>query len=111
LAPPTPIRAESVALVGPSVRLDPEIHAFRRDLADVALAEQIISSHYAEPLDRALTRPVILRAGPSETAQDLGKLRPGDCFAMLDNSLGWAWGYAGRDRRVGYVPGNAVGPA
>jgi hypothetical protein len=22
---------------------------------------------------------------------------------MLDDSVGWAWGYAGRDRRVGYV--------
>jgi hypothetical protein len=22
---------------------------------------------------------------------------------MLDDSLGWAWGYAGSDRRVGYV--------
>ena len=24
-------------------------------------------------------------------------------FEMLDDSLGWAWGYAGSDRRVGYV--------
>jgi len=23
---------------------------------------------------------------------------------MLDDSLGWAWGYAGEDQRVGYVP-------
>ena len=22
---------------------------------------------------------------------------------MLDDSLGWAWGYAGEERRVGYV--------
>jgi hypothetical protein len=22
---------------------------------------------------------------------------------MLDDSLGWAWGYAGDERRVGYV--------
>ena len=27
---------------------------------------------------------------------------------MLDNSLGWAWGYAGADKRVGYVLGEAV---
>jgi hypothetical protein len=27
---------------------------------------------------------------------------------MLDNSLGWAWGYAGADKRVGYVRGEAV---
>ena len=27
---------------------------------------------------------------------------------MLDDSLGWAWGYAGEDRRVGYVPSEAL---
>jgi hypothetical protein len=27
---------------------------------------------------------------------------------MLDNSLGWAWGYAGDDKRVGYVRSDAV---
>jgi hypothetical protein len=30
---------------------------------------------------------------------------------MLDDSLGWAWGYAGKDRRVGYVASEALGPA
>jgi hypothetical protein len=28
---------------------------------------------------------------------------------MLDNSRGWAWGYAGEERRVGYVRGEALG--
>jgi len=28
---------------------------------------------------------------------------------MLDDSLGWAWGYAGDDRRVGYVESSALG--
>jgi hypothetical protein len=27
---------------------------------------------------------------------------------MLDESLGWAWGYAGSDRRVGYLPDEAL---
>jgi hypothetical protein len=27
---------------------------------------------------------------------------------MLDDTLGWAWGYAGEDRRVGYVRSGAV---
>ena len=27
---------------------------------------------------------------------------------MLDDSLGWAWGYAGKDRRVGYVRERAL---
>ena len=98
-------------MTGPSVRLDPATHAFRRDLADVALADRVISSHYAEPLERVLTAPATLRDGPSAEAQAIVELQRGDRFAMLDNSLGWAWGYAGQDRRVGYVPGEAVGPA
>ncbi len=27
---------------------------------------------------------------------------------MLDDTLGWAWGYAGEDRRVGYVESEAL---
>ena len=29
---------------------------------------------------------------------------------MLDDSLGWAWGYAGKERRVGYAPSAALAP-
>jgi len=51
-----------------------------------------------------------LRARPSDEAEALIELKPGDPFAMLDNSLGWAWGYAGKKRRVGYVRAVDVGP-
>jgi hypothetical protein len=27
---------------------------------------------------------------------------------MLDESVGWAWGYAGKERRVGYVRSGAL---
>jgi hypothetical protein len=37
------------------------------------------------------------------------ELEPGERFAMLDDSLGWAWGYAGEERRVGYVSSDALG--
>jgi hypothetical protein len=30
---------------------------------------------------------------------------------MLDDSVGWAWGYAGPERRVGYVTSEALAPA
>ena len=36
-------------------------------------------------------------------------LEPDDPFSLLDDTLGWAWGYAGRDRRVGYVRSEALG--
>ena len=34
---------------------------------------------------------------------------PGEPFLMLDDSRGWAWGYAGAKRRVGYVDSRALG--
>jgi hypothetical protein len=39
----------------------------------------------------------------------LRELSPGEPFLLLDDSVGWAWGYAGEDRRVGYVRSEAVG--
>ncbi|MBA3510979.1 hypothetical protein [Sphingomonas sp.] len=50
-----------------------------------------------------MTSAATLRAGPGDEAEALIELEAGDSFAMLDNSLGWAWGYGGKQRRVGYV--------
>ncbi|HEX6218001.1 MAG TPA: SH3 domain-containing protein [Sphingomicrobium sp.] len=78
-------------------------------MADVALAGRVIASHYAEPLARKLAAQAVLRALPMGGSEALRDLDSGDPFAMLDNSLGWAWGYAGDDRRVGYVKSEALG--
>ena len=56
-----------------------------------------------------MTKAATLRSGPSDDAEALLELKPGDPFSMLDNSLGWAWGYAGEQRRVGYVGAETVG--
>ena len=69
----------------------------------------MIASHYAQPLDRRLGDATPLRATPAEDAPVLRELAQGEAFAMLDDSLGWAWGYAGEDRRVGYVRSAALG--
>ena len=37
------------------------------------------------------------------------ELEAGERFLLLDDSLGWAWGYAGEDRRVGYVRSECLG--
>jgi hypothetical protein len=63
----------------------------------------VIASHYAEPAERRLAAPAALRAAPSEAAEALCGLAAGQRFLMLDDSLGWAWGYAGDDALVGYV--------
>lgn len=85
-------------------------HAYRRDLADAALAGRVIASHYAQPVERRLSEGTVLRAEPSDQAEGLGQLSPGDAFRMLENSVGWAWGYAGEDGRVGYVRSETVPP-
>lgn len=66
----------------------------------------MIASHYAEPVERRLSASTALRESPSGDA--LRELEAGESFLMLDDSLGWAWGYAGDDRRVGYVPSEAL---
>jgi hypothetical protein len=71
----------------------------------------VIASHYAEPLDRVIVSPTTLRHSPSDEAEAIRDLAPGEAFIMLDDSLGWAWGYAGEERRVGYVTSEAVGPS
>lgn len=95
-------------LAGPSDPPDPSRHAYRKDLADIALAGRVIASHYAEPLPRVIAQVEPLRSGPSEAAEVLCDLEAGEPFEMLDNGVGWAWGYAGADRRVGYVRSEAV---
>ena len=69
----------------------------------------MIASHYAEPLERRIATSTELCSAPSDDSETIRKLEPGEPFAMLDDTLGWAWGYAGKDHRVGYVRSGAVG--
>ena len=96
-------------LTGPSNPPDADFHAFRKDLADVALAGEVISSHYAKPALRTIRAKAVLRSGPADDAQPICELGPGDPFELLDDTLGWAWGYAGETRRVGYLRSEALG--
>ena len=99
---------EWFGLNGVSEHPDPLTHAYRKDLADVALAGRVIASNYAEPLVRHLVAPAPLLAEPANDAEPVAQLGAGDELRMLDNSRGWAWGY-GPDGRVGYVTAEAVG--
>ncbi len=68
----------------------------------------MIASHFAEPVECRIVAAAVLRPEPSDEAEALAHLSPGDAFRMLDNRLGWAWGYAGKEGRVGYVRSEAV---
>ena len=103
--PPSPI-VDGFALSGVSDLPDRATHAYRKDLADTALAGRVIASHYAEPMARTLVRDAVLRESADAAGRPLGDLAAGAPFRMLDNSRGWAWGYA-PDGRVGYVESGA----
>ena len=74
----------------------------------MALADRVLASHYAEPVERVIKARAPLLTGPSGDAEVVRELEEGEPFAMLDDSVGWAWGYAGKDRRVGYVKSGAL---
>ena len=105
--PPSPT-TDGFALAGVSSLPDPTTHAYRKDLADVALAGQVIASHYAEPLVRHLIAAAPLLPEPADEGEAITQLSAGDAIRMLDNSRGWAWAY-GPDGRVGYIRAGAVG--
>ena len=69
----------------------------------------MIASHYAEPLLRHLAAAAPLYAARDD-AEPIDHLLAGEEFHMLDCSLGWGWGYAGPDRRVGYVRAEVIKP-
>lgn len=104
-SPPSPRR---FALNGPSVAVDPALNAFRSDVADIALAGQVIASHYAEPWVRKCSRRVGFTVEPG--ADGAYSLDVGDLFAVLDCGRGVAWGYRLADHRVGYVDADSLSP-
>ena len=68
----------------------------------------MIASHYAKPVERAVVTVARLLSAASEDAEVIRELGQDEPFALLDDSVGWAWGYAGKDRRVGYVRSKAL---
>lgn len=93
-------------LKGTGTLPDPATHAYRPDIADVRLAGIVIASHYAAEVARSLNTATDLLESPNgDVVCQLGAGAP---FALLDSQGGWAWGYGGDDRRVGYVEVSAL---
>jgi hypothetical protein len=104
-------RPEGFRLEGPSRRLDPRTHAYRPDIADIALAGLLFAPHYARAeICRCTADAVTVRGRPSETAPAISQLVHGEGFALIDKAGNWAWGRCVHDDYVGYVPASALGP-
>ena len=86
---------------------DPATNAYRKDLADTALAGQVIASHYAEPLLRNVATTASAFTAPSSDSTQIAIVEAGAQIRMLDCSRGWAWGYLA-DGRVAYVRATAL---
>jgi hypothetical protein len=101
--------AEHFRLLGPSLPLDPRIHAFRRDLADIELAGKVIAPHFASRIVRGCgVRPAFVWPNPLTEGDAVSELLPGEDFAVLEYAGGWAWGYCLADGIVGYVEAIAL---
>jgi cell wall-associated NlpC family hydrolase len=93
------------ALTGRSQQLDPRIHAFRPDLADVALADRLFAAHFASPIVRFCAVPfAAIRSRPD--GEQTSELLQAEAFAVLNVTGEWAWGWSEHDHYVGYVASN-----
>ena len=64
----------------------------------------MFAPHYARPLIKGCgSRPAFVYPRPSLEAPPSSQLLPGEQFAVLEISGGWAWGYCRADHYVGYV--------
>ncbi|PZU50229.1 MAG: glycoside hydrolase [Sphingomonas sp.] len=90
--------------------LDPRQHAWREDLADIALAGRIAVPLYVQPVERELLRQAPLLSADRSDSVAVSELLPGERFAVLDTGHGHAWGYSMADHYVGHVALDALGP-
>jgi len=90
---------------------DPRTCAARRDIADIALADQIFAPRYAEPMPQRITaRSTMVRGSKDLASPAISQLLQGEGFSVLDISGEWAWGFCEHDGYVGYVPLAVLGP-
>lgn len=95
--------------MGPSLRLDPRVHAFRSDIADIALAGRMVSPRYVAGVAMAASGIAPLRASASANATQVSELLPGEAFTVFDRVGDWAWGQGGTDAYVGWVAAACLG--
>lgn len=92
------------SLAGPVAKHDPLRVPLRGDIAHIGLAGRYFVPHYVVPQQcMAGDMGATLFAGPSEDAEIIDGLAPGQRFDMLDSAGGWAWGCLGLEGPVGYI--------
>lgn len=92
-------------------KLDPRLHAFRPDLADVALMGRVEAERFVEPRLVQVSEPVVtVHKAPRFDAMQLTQALFGEQVKLFHEEEGWAWVQLVGDGYVGYVNGNALSP-
>jgi cell wall-associated NlpC family hydrolase len=100
---------KSGAVVGPSQRLDPRRFAYRADLADLDLVNEVGAQRYAATQSFVCQAAAAsVRQAPNDAATQVSELLFGETFLAVERGADWSWGYVGVDRYVGYVPSSAL---
>lgn len=90
---------------------DPRVTPARDDLAAAHLRGEIAAPRYAEGHMMTVTSPrAPMKGKPDAAASMTSELLFGESFTVYDSADGWAWGQAGHDGYVGYVPAASLGP-
>lgn len=92
-------------------KLDPRLHAYRPDLADVSLSGRVEASRFVEPRLMQVIEPIVtVHRAPRFDAMQLTQALFGEVVKLFHEEEGWAWVQLARDGYVGYVNGNALSP-
>ncbi|MEL6980348.1 MAG: NlpC/P60 family protein [Pseudomonadota bacterium] len=91
--------------------LDARRYAFRADLADVELREQVAAPRYAAAAPRICAAPTApLRSAPDLARPAVATLLLGEPVKLFELSGAWAWVQSARDGYVGYAAAAALAP-
>lgn len=94
----------------PIAPLDPRLNAFREDLADARLKEQVAAPRYAEGRLAGIARGVVdLRRAPDAASGLDSQLLFGEQVRIFDEADGWAWVQSETDGYVGYLRSETLG--
>lgn len=88
---------------------DPNVNAYRPDLASTRLTGKVKARRYVDGERRQARHGTVpLRQAPAADARQVSELLFGEAFVVLEDKDGWAWGQCEDDDYVGYVESEAL---
>lgn len=89
---------------------DPFLNAYRDDLADARLKDQVAAPRYVEGRLAGVARGIAdLRRKPDRSARLDTQLLYGEALRVFDEAAGWAWVQSATDGYVGYLESAVLG--